>query len=97
MAQRGLDLSQHRARTVTRAMLQQFDLVLVMEANHKEALRIEFPDLRQKIFLLSEMVGKKINVDDPIGGKISDYQVTADVLDGYFAQGWQRILELVQP
>ncbi len=97
MAQRGLDLSNHRSRTVTREMLQGFDLILVMEVNHKEALWAEFPDLSKKIFLLSEMVGRKLTVEDPITGKLSDYQATAKEIDSYLSRGWQRILELTQP
>ena len=96
MAQRGLDLSLHRARTVTRAMLERFDLILVMEVNHKEALWAEFPDLLSKIYLLSEMVNQKLSVADPIAGKISDYQATALEIEAYLTRGWQRILELTQ-
>ncbi len=96
MAQRGLDLSRHRARTVTREMLQQFNLILVMEINHKEALCAEFPDLCKKIFLLSEMVARKMSVDDPIAGNVTDYQATAQEIDDYITRGWQRILELTQ-
>ena len=96
MAKRGLDLSRHRARTVTREMLQQFDLILVMETNHKEALCAEFRDLCKKIYLLSEMVALKISVEDPIAGTVTDYQATAKEIEDYITRGWQRILELTQ-
>jgi protein-tyrosine-phosphatase len=96
MARRGLDLSKHRSRTVTAAMLAQFQLILVMETNHKEALLIEFPTLKDRIFMLSEMVGRKISVADPVTKDISVYQLCAKEMEAYIVQGWKKILELAQ-
>jgi protein-tyrosine-phosphatase len=96
MQQRGLELSAHRSRTVTGEMLQQFNLILTMEPNHKEALRIEFPALANRIFLLSEMAGRKISVEDPIAGELSDYQHCAVEIDSWLERGWDKILELSQ-
>src|SRR5689334_6967723 len=42
MRELNIDLSQHRTRCVTRDLLAGFDLILVMEHSHKEALRVEF-------------------------------------------------------
>jgi protein-tyrosine-phosphatase len=96
MARRGLDLSQHRSRTVSARMLEQFQLILVMEANHKEALLIEFPGLKNRIFMLSEMVGQKKSVADPVAKDITFYQKCANEMEAYIEQGWQRILDLAQ-
>lgn len=74
MAERGLDLSQHESQIVNRALMAQADLVLCMEMGHVEALRIEFPQHSQKIFLISQMVGKRFNVADPYGGSKEDYE-----------------------
>src|SRR5438105_3004745 len=43
MRELNIDLSQHRSRCVTRDLLAGFDLILVMEHGHKEALCVEFP------------------------------------------------------
>jgi protein-tyrosine-phosphatase len=94
MARRGLDLYRHRSRTVDAAMLAQFQLILVMEANHKEALLIEFPELDGRVFMLSEMVGQKVSVADPVTKDISFYEACANEMESYMVLGWQRILEL---
>ena len=97
MAARELDLSRHQARTVTRELLTQFNLILVMETNHKEALCAEFPALASRIFLLSEMSGKRVSIDDPIGGEPPEYIQCADEIDGWIENGWTNILRLSQP
>jgi protein-tyrosine-phosphatase len=96
MSRRKLDLSQHRSRTVNAEMLAQFQLILVMEANHKEALIIEFPELKNRIYLLSEMVGRMNSVADPVAKDLLAYQTCVNEMEAYIEQGWQRILNLAQ-
>jgi protein-tyrosine-phosphatase len=91
-----LDLSKHRSRTISRGMIQNFNLVLVMEQNHKEALRAEFPDLADRIFLLSEMVGKKNDIRDPYRGSREDYLETARELERLLTEGFEKICELAK-
>ena len=63
----GLDLQEHRSRAITEEMLEGSDLVLVMEAGHKESLKIEFPSQREKILLLSEAAtGIPYDIPDPV-------------------------------
>ena len=96
MAARGLDLSRHIARTVTHEMLDQFNLILVMETNHKEALDTEFPDLADRVFLLSEMSGKRVSIKDPIGGEPPEYVQCAGEIETWIENGWTNILKLSQ-
>jgi len=74
MAERGLDISNHQAEMITRQHLKDADLVLCMESGHAEALRVEFPRSADKIFLMSEMAGKKYSVGDPFGRSRSAYE-----------------------
>ena len=63
----GLDIRDHRSREVTAELMQAADLVLVMEQDHKESLRLEFQSARQKVFLLTEVVaGVAEDIDDPV-------------------------------
>ncbi len=91
MAQRGLDLSGHRARTVTRGMLAESDVVIVMTRNHREALAAEFPGFRHKIHLMSEMAGKQYDIADPYGSAVSDYATCAGELEKLIENGYERI------
>jgi protein-tyrosine phosphatase len=96
MAGQGIDITAHRARMVDEAMLREADLILCMELGHVEALQVEFPDYRDKIYALSEMVGKSYSIEDPYGGSLSDYesmvrQVT-ELIDG----GLDTIIQLAE-
>ena len=92
----GLDISAHRSKPVTLELVQTADLVLTMERNHKEALRAEFPEFSERILMLSEMVGKEANIDDPIGGSLDDYEATARELDSLLNNGFKKILRLAE-
>lgn len=92
--QMGLDLQNHRSRRVTREMIEEFDLVLAMEPNHKEALQVEFPDLASRIFLLSEMVGKDMTIFDPYGEDECEYLNTGHEIAQYLRNGLRQIVTL---
>ncbi len=93
MAERGLDLRSHRSRMVTGEILDGFDLVLVMEKNHKEALQIEFPDKAKRIFLLTEMAGQTLEILDPFGNSPLGIKATADSIDEWLAISMEKIIE----
>ena len=95
MIERGLDISDHRSKSVSGELLQSFDLILTMEWGHKEALRTEFPEIASRIHLLSEMVNQTGNVDDPYGGPISGYEETASEIEELLEAGYEKILQLV--
>src|SRR5215212_10373910 len=44
LAERGLELGDHRSRRVDREMLEHSDVVLCMTRSHAEAIQIEFPE-----------------------------------------------------
>ncbi len=96
MAARGLDLSTHRSRCVSRELIQPFNLILTMERGHKEALQVEFSEMAERVFLLSEMSGKLKEVDDPYGGTAQDYQVAAQTIEDFLVNGSERIKTLAQ-
>lgn len=90
----GLDLTQHRARNVEQLALDQYDLILTMEQNHKEALQVEFPAVRQRIYQFTEMVGMTYDVTDPIGGTLDDFRGTLYELKRLVNFGLPRIIQL---
>lgn len=73
----GIDLSNHRSRRVNEALLSKYDLILVMQAGQKEAMLNEFPLLRERVYLLSEVVERRTyDIPDALGSA----QETADVV-----------------
>lgn len=80
--ERGMDLSDHRAQTLTRDLVQGSDLVLAMGPHHLE--RIEALGGEGKAFLLSDYASHgKVHhaISDPIGAELDVYRATADELD----------------
>ena len=96
MAEKGLNLQDHSARTVTGKMLAEADLVLCMEVGHVEALRAEFPRYGDRLFLLSEMAGRSYSISDPYGGPLDGYQRMAQEVTGLIDRGLERIISLAQ-
>jgi protein-tyrosine phosphatase len=92
-AEAGLDLRDHRARNVDTVPLTSFDLILTMEQSHKEAIQIEFPAVRGRVYLLSEMLGIVYDVPDPIGGAPDDYRATIRELDRLFKLSLPQIVQ----
>ena len=76
----GLDLSRHRSKPVTEPLLSAHDLVLVMEAGHKEALQTEFPSVGDRIFLLSQAAeGRIYDIPDLIDSLESMMEVAENI------------------
>ena len=96
MADQGIDIREHQARLVTAEMLEEADLVLCMEQGHAEALRNEFPDTADKIYLLSEMVGRKYSIGDPYGGPLPEYRRMATDVGEIITDGFEQIVELAE-
>jgi protein-tyrosine-phosphatase len=90
----GLEINQHRARTVSRNLLESFNLILTMEQGHKEALRWEFPNLSKRIYRLTEMVGMNYDIKDPMGGTVADFDDTVFELDQLITEGIGKIEKL---
>lgn len=69
MEKLGLDLSAHYSRSISRELIAQYQLVLVMEKNQKEALQNEFPESSHKVFMLTEVYdGFAVDIPDPVFG-----------------------------
>jgi protein-tyrosine-phosphatase len=95
MKQRGIDISDHMARGVDAEMLQEADLILCMEGGHTEALAAEFSEeVRGKVYMLSQMVGKRQDIADPYGSPLEDYEHMAHELEELIDQALPRIKEL---
>ncbi|GAC1516770.1 MAG: low molecular weight protein arginine phosphatase [Gemmatimonadaceae bacterium] len=80
--ERGIDLSAHRARQVTRNMLTDVDAVLAMGPHHLE--RVEALGGAGKAHLLTAYASHGATeraISDPIGGELDIYRATCDELE----------------
>lgn len=86
-----IDISNHRARKITKDMLQQSFLVLTMTLSHKIHLCSLFPEYKHKIFTLGEYAMcegncEKLNVydiPDPFGQSEESYEKCAQKIKTY--------------
>jgi len=92
---RGIDLGDYFSRPLTREMIDEFNLILTMERNQREALRAAFPQHTGKIFMLSQMFGNRVSdVVDPVGGPLVDFEETAREIEQILEKGYVRIRKL---
>ena len=94
LAERGLRIEGHSSRCAEQDDIAKADLVLCMESGHAEALRIENPQHRERIFLLTEMVDDDRDVADPYGGPRDGYERMIDLVTRLVDDGFQRIVAL---
>ncbi len=93
---RGIDLEGHLSKSVTSKLLSSFNLILTMERGHKEALQAEFPDLKKRIFLMSEMIDQRFEIRDPYNGTLDDYKQTMQEINHILELGFEKIRTLAQ-
>lgn len=90
-----LDLSYHRSRVVTEETLNEADLILVMEAGHKEAITHEFPGTNGRVYLLTEAAGKlPADISDPYGRKQAPADEVASEIVALIDEGYEQIVAL---
>ncbi len=94
--EQNIDLKPHVSQMITNDSLKAADVIICMETGHAEALRAEFPRYSDKVFLLSEMVGKRFSISDPYGGSLEGYQSMVKEVTHLVDEGFDRIIELAQ-
>lgn len=81
MDEMDVDISAHRARQIHPDMVKAADLVLVMEAGHKQAIDDADPTARGKVYRLGEWQDK--DIDDPYRQPKAAYiDALDDIKDG---------------
>src|SRR5207245_801550 len=92
--ERGLDLSGHRARLLTRELVEQADLILTMARHHRA--RVDELGGEGRVFVLGEYAGRQgdeAEVSDPFGGYLDVYRDTCTELEGLIQAAVERIVK----
>lgn len=77
MAEFGLDQSTHKAKLPSASLVDWADLILTMSRQQLDVMASWYPDAISRIHLLTEFVGLKGNVPDPIGQPQDEYRLSA--------------------
>lgn len=91
----GLDLRQHRSRSIDQVRLSDYDLILTMEQIQAEALASAYPLMAQKIRPFSTIVGLMVDIDDPTGRGLREHRALVGLLKRYLQAGWPRLQQLM--
>ncbi len=78
----GIDLSAHRARPLTRELVEQADLILIMSRHHRA--RVEELGGAEKTSVIGTYAGRSsenAEVSDPFGADLEAYRVTYQELE----------------
>lgn len=80
MAQRGIDLTGHRAHSVTDEDLAWADVIYGMSVQHLYTILMQAPEYKDKLRILGD------GVSDPYGRDLAVYQACADQLTQYIKE-----------
>ena len=93
IAERGYDLSNHRARQINESMCQQADIILVMDKAQLRHIEAIFPLSRGKIFRLAE--ASKQDIPDPFREGRGAFEHAFSLIDTGVRK-WTERLEKIQ-
>ncbi|GBD33221.1 Protein-arginine-phosphatase [bacterium HR33] len=88
----GLDLSAHRARLLTRELVQQADIILTMARHHRA--RVEELGGNGRTYVLGEYAGRsgpEAEISDPFGGELEVYRRTFEELEELIKAAVKRL------
>jgi protein-tyrosine-phosphatase len=89
----GLDLSDHRARLLTKDLVKRADIVLTMARHHRQ--RAQELGGEGRTYLLGEYAGRKgpeAEVGDPFGSDLEVYRSTFEELDDLVNKAVDRLI-----
>jgi protein-tyrosine phosphatase len=78
MAEHGIDISAHRARQISTALIAQSELVFVMDLEQKKYVETQYGGARGKVFRLCE--ASKLDVPDPYREGIDSFRAAYDLI-----------------
>jgi protein-tyrosine-phosphatase len=89
--ERDLDLTDHRSRKLTPAIVSEADLIFVMTPGHLEPVRQMGG--RGKVHVIDEYASGTANqgISDPYGGDLETYRHTADLLEQEIEKLFDRL------
>jgi len=95
MKEYGIDISSHKTKSLSKDLIDEADLILVMERKHRERVQELNPEAKNKTFLLKEFAPEKENLEirDPIGLSDEVYKEVAEEIKSALEKVLPRILE----
>ncbi len=88
LAARGLDGSGHRSQPLTRELVDEAGLIVVMTQAHRMIVRRRFPEVEEKVHLLRDFDSRSRgqDVEDPLSGTAGEYACILDEIEAAFPE-----------
>ena len=79
---KSLDLSNHKAKLLSKTLVKAADLIVAMGSNHRDTVGIIEPSALEYAYLLTDFCdGEEGDILDPIGGGIDKYEETYNLIE----------------
>lgn len=97
---RGIDLSEHKSRRLTRELVQSADLILVMQKMHMDEVRRLCPGRAEHTLLLAELDqdpgAEEKEIADPCGGSVEVYEQCFGQIETSLKKGMGFLIGLIE-
>lgn len=81
MKEKGRDISQHRAVSLTREMMASSGQIITMTKDQKDFLTAIYPEFKDKIRCLGHVAGEERDITDPWGHSLEVYRQCAQQME----------------
>lgn len=92
---RGLDLKDHLSKGIEEIPRSSIDVMFVMETGQKESILLDYPRLKKRVFLLSELIGLEFSIPDPYQTS-EPYSTIASEIESLIIPNFEQILYLAE-
>jgi protein-tyrosine phosphatase len=92
MLERGIDITAHRARQITRRMCLEANVVLVMEIDQRRRIESIYPEVCGRVFRIGEYIGQ--DVPDPYRQPDAAFRTSLSIIEQAVGHWVQRIRRL---
>lgn len=91
----GVDITKHTSKPINRKTANEASVIFAVDERNKTALLELFPDLKDKIFKLSELINKNEDFADPEGlYKVEKHSKILSEIRGTILKGFPNLLAL---
>lgn len=95
MLAQGLNIDQHRARSIDPAILADSRLLICIDSGTAQALRIRFPAVADQVWSLGDLAGRKRDIPDPFRMQIGAWLTYAEEISTLLRAAMPRIRALM--
>lgn len=91
-SERELDLTGHITQRVSGKLLADYDLIVVMDQGHKEAIANNYPSMNDRVIGLSELSKTFYDIPDPVNLPDEEFEEVALEVESLVKDGFNQII-----